>query len=255
MSFSSNLLPRLRLLRTALTRRFIWSDLTAMVKAHGFELREVRGNQHPLAFANDVVGRGGSQPATPPDFAATLGNGNDFALASTHAWNSERSVSEFLGQLVFHLRPRAVVELGCYVGWTSAHLALGIKASAAGGRLLCVDSDPRFLEAARRNLQQRGLGSNVEFIQGYSTEANVLGALPEHIDLLFIDTTHQYDDTHHELAVYRQRLAPGGIIALHDSISQDGVRRVVRDVWQDFETMTFGTELGNGLTILRGHKP
>lgn len=251
MSLASNLLPRLRLLRTALTRRFIWSDLTAMVKAHGFELRDVRGNVHPLAFARALLLSADGSITPPPDFASALGPAENFALADSHAWNSEPSVSEFLGQLAFYWRPRVVVELGSYVGWTSAHLALGLRAADAGGRLWCVDSDPRFLDAARLNLERRGLNSNVEFMQGLSMDPALLRALPPKIDLLFLDTTHQYDDTCREIATYLPRLAPGGMIALHDSISQEGVRRAVRDRWQDFGTLTFATEFGNGLTILQ----
>ena len=65
MSLAANLRDRLRLLRTALTRRFIWADLTTMVKAHGFELRDIRANTHPLRFARD---NSGANFTPPPDF-------------------------------------------------------------------------------------------------------------------------------------------------------------------------------------------
>lgn len=252
MSLASNLLPRLRLLRTALARRFIWRDLTAMVQAHGFEQRDIRANVHPLRFAAALLG---GPAAPPPDFARALGRGADFALAGTYAWNSEPSVSEFLGELAFRSRARAVVELGCYVGWTSAHLALGLQAAGAGGRLWCVDFDERFLGAARDNLARRGLAAGVTFHRGLSLDAATLAALPPAIDLLFIDTSHEYEDTLREIAAYTPRLAPGGFIVLHDSISQNGVRRAVLDVWERFDTLTFATEAGNGVTVLRPRPP
>jgi predicted O-methyltransferase YrrM len=250
MSLASNLGPRLRLLRTAFTRRFIWPDLTAMVKAHGFELREIRANVHPLRFAAPLFGAVGPGP----DYARTLGPAEKFQLAGSHAWNSEPSVSEFLGDLAFLQRARVVVELGCYVGWTSAHLALGLKAS--GGRLWCLDYDARFLAAAQNNLMERGLADQANFIKGMSLDPQVLAALPAKIDLLFIDTSHEYEDTIREIAAYEPRLAPGGMIALHDSLSQNGVRRAVLDVWDRFETLTFATEFGNGVTVLKPrHRP
>ncbi len=249
MSLISNLGPRLRLIRTALTRRFIWDDLTAMVKAHGYELREIRANTHPLRFARQLVSKPGDIAL--PDFVARVGSPGNFALAQTHAWNSEPSVSEFLGELVCCQRARTVVELGCYVGWTSAHLALGLQAAGQNGKLWCLDYDSRFLEAARTNLQRLDLAGQVEFVQGLSLSPSVLAVLPKDINLLFIDTSHEYQDTLDEIEAYLPRLAPGGIIALHDSISQNGVRRAALDRWPDFETLTFATEFGNGVTTLR----
>lgn len=246
MSLLSNLRTRARLLRLALARRYVWHDLAAMVKTHGYELREVRANLHPLRFAASLPPPAGD----PPGFAARFGRGEDFALARTHAWNSEPSVSEFLGELAWRLRPSHVVELGCYVGWTSAHFALGLQA-AGGGTLWCVDAEERFLTAAHDNLARLNLNTGVEFIHGFSLDAAVLARLPGQVDLLFIDTSHEYQPTLDEIAAYLPRLAPGGMIALHDSLSQNGVRRAMLDRWADFATLTFATEFGNGVTVLR----
>jgi predicted O-methyltransferase YrrM len=248
MSVLANLAERARLLRTALTRRYIWTDLTAMVRTHGFEFRDARANVHPLQFARQLPPDRRDSP--PPDFRR-LGRGEDFALAQTYAWNSEPTVSEFLGELAWRLRARTVVELGCYVGWTSAHLAVGLADNGSAARLWCLDYDARFLDAARGNLARLGLADRVEWVQGLSLDPATLDRLPHEIDLLFIDTSHEYQPTLDELVAYAPRLAPGGCIALHDSLSQDGVRRALADRWSDFATLTFATEFGNGLTILR----
>jgi predicted O-methyltransferase YrrM len=242
-----NLGQRLRLLRIALTRRYLYNDLTAMVKEHGFELREVRANTHPLRFAAPLLGG----TAALPDFAGTLGPADKFALADTFAWNSEPTVSEFLGELVLRLGLRTVVELGCFVGWTSAHLALALQAGGPGGRLVCVDANARFLAAARSNLAQRGLADGVEFVHGYSLDDAVLASLPARADLVFIDTSHTYEPTRREIAAYTPRLSERGMIALHDSLQAHGVRRALLEQWDRFETLTFATEDGNGLTVLR----
>lgn len=248
MSVIANLAERARLLRTALTRRYIWTDLTAMVREHGFELRDVRANVHPLQFARQLPPD--RRDAPPPDFHR-LGRGKDFALAQTYAWNSEPTVSEFLGELVWRLRARTVVELGCYVGWTSAHLAVGLAANGSDARLWCLDYDARFLGAARGNLARLGLADRVEWVHGLSLDRAILDRLPREIDLLFIDTSHEYQATLDEIAAYAPRLTPGGCIALHDSISQDGVRRALAERWSEFATLTFATEFANGLTLLR----
>lgn len=249
MPLTSNLGPRLRLLRTALTRRFIWDDVVAMAKAHTFEFRDIRANTHPLVFARQL--NGGAPLAVPPDFGAMIGPSSAFVLADTHPWSSEPSVSEFVGEIAFCQRAATIVELGCYVGWTSAHLALGQKAARPDGQLWCLDFDARFLDAARTNLTRLGLAGSVRFVQGMSLDPTVIAQLPPSIDLLFIDTSHAYEPTLAEIAAYLPRLSPSGLIVLHDSISQPGVRRAILGRFADFATLTFATEFGNGVTVLR----
>jgi predicted O-methyltransferase YrrM len=242
MSLASNLQARLQLISTALTRRYIWHDLTTMVKAQGFEFRGIRANTHPLRFARHLTATA-PLPA-PPDFSGHMGSAADFLLANTYPWNSEPSVSEFLGELAVVQGAHTIVELGCYVGWTSAHFALAQLRLGTGSRLWCVDGNSEFLAAARANLTRLGLAGQTEFVHGFSLDPAVFASLPASIDLLFIDTSHEY----------APRLAPGGLIALHDSISQNGVRRAVFDLWDEFETLTFATELGNGVTVLRSRR-
>lgn len=249
MPLVSNLIPRPHLLRTALTRRFIWDEIVAMAKAHGFETRDVRANTQPLAFARLLAG--GAPLAAPPDFHAKIGLSENFQLADTYSWNSEPSVSQFLGEIAFYQRARTIVELGCYVGWTSAHLALGQSAARADGKLWCLDFDSRFLDAARTNLTRLGLAANAEFVQGMSLDPAVLARVPSDIDLLFIGTSHAYQPTLDEIAAYCPRLSASGLIVLHDSISQPGVRRAILDRFTEFFTLTFATEFGNGVTVLQ----
>lgn len=82
--------------------------------------------------------------------------------------------------------------------------------------------------AATSRLQLPGATT---FVQGLSLDSAVLAALPQEIDLLYIDTSHEYQPTLDEIATYAPRLAPGGFILLHDTISQDGCRRALRDCW------------------------
>lgn len=240
-----NLRPRLRLLQIAFGKRFVWDDLSRLVLTHGVLFGEVHANVHPLRFASWLSPKGPS-----PDFAV-IGPSSTFAPPNAPTWNSEPSVGAFLGELAYWMKPAVVVELGCYVGWTSAHLALGLKAVGGGGRLWCLDSHPTYLGLAQKNLARLDLGEAVTFLQGLSLAPEVEKMLPERIDLLFIDTTHEYEDTKKELALYGQRMAPNGLIVLHDSISHVGVRRVLLEVVSDYEIMTFGTEFGNGVTVLR----
>jgi predicted O-methyltransferase YrrM len=209
-------------------------------------ITDIRANANPLRFAETLAGN-----KTPtPIFAETLGMKRNFERPGTPNWNSESSVSEFLGELVFRLRARTVVELGCFIGWTSAHLALGLREAGMKGTLWCVDSEARFLEDARANLARLELDQRVTFLCAQSTDEGLLAILPSTIDVVFIDTSHSYETTRKEIATYAQRLNPGGYIVLHDSIGFPGVRHAVVEVWDQFHSLTFATERSNGVTVL-----
>jgi len=246
----NNVMPRLRLLRTALCRRFVYADVVAMAREYGIDYRDVGGDVEPFGFVRSLVA---GASADPPDFSATIEPAEGFIPAGAPPqFNSEPSVGRFLGQLVFFSRAGTVVELGSFAGWASAHMALALKAAGCGGRLYCVDYMQEYLDAALANLRRHGLEGLVTPVRGLSLDPAVLAALPAAgIDVIFLDTSHAYPDTRDEILAYAPRLSRGGALVLHDSVSASGVRRSVKEVAGRFRVMTFATEQGNGVTVLR----
>jgi predicted O-methyltransferase YrrM len=55
------------------------------------------------------------------------------------------------------------------------------------------------------------------FVRGRDDEQAVLDALPQEVDIVFIDTSHTYWQTHIELVLYSARVRKGGRILLHDT--------------------------------------
>ena len=55
------------------------------------------------------------------------------------------------------------------------------------------------------------------FVRGDDMHPAVRAALPAEVDVLFIDTSHEYDHTLAELRAYVPRVAPGGTVLLHDT--------------------------------------
>jgi predicted O-methyltransferase YrrM len=253
MSIISNVAGRMRVLQVLLTKRVIWPSLAELsYPHHAITINDLRANLHPLHFGRLVANR---QTPT-PDFAKALGLRSSFGRPGTPTWSSEQSTSEFLGELVYNLRPVTVVELGCFVGWTSAHLALGLREAGGQYELWCVDSEKRFLEIANANLTRLGLQRHVSFLCGGSLDDAILTKLPPVIDVIYIDADHTYESTRKEIATHAQRLRPdGGWIILHDSIMFPGVRRAVFEVSDQFHCMTFATAFavggGPGVTVLR----
>jgi len=245
----SNLQSRTRLLLTALSRRYIWSDISVMAREHCI-YNDVAGDVDPLSFAHAVFETNKPLIPVPPDFFKKLGAASSFTPpGAPESFTSEPSVGRFLSQLVLYRKPAVVVELGCFVGWASAHLAMALQANG-DGKLYCVDCDPKNLDATVTNLKRLGLDEVTNTLLGKSTEPLVVAGLPNKIDILFVDTSHIYRDTLDEILLYSPRLGEAGCMVLHDSISFPGVRRAVAEMSGKFRILTFATESGNGVSVL-----
>lgn len=106
--------------------------------------------------------------------------------------------------MVADLDARHVIELGSRTGVSTVAWLYGLQAT--GGRLTSVDLDPA---------PQIGTWPEWRHIQGDDLSPAVLAEL-EPADIVFIDTSHTYEQTKAELATYRT-LARRRIV-LHDTM-------------------------------------
>lgn len=56
-----------------------------------------------------------------------------------------------------------------------------------------------------------------DFVVGDDLDPVVLETLPDVVDVLFIDTSHHYQHTLNELTEHVPRVAPGGVVLMHDT--------------------------------------
>lgn len=246
MSIVSNLRTRARLLRAALTRRYVYREIVNLALEVGnLPVTDVVGDLEPIELCARL-GRG--KPYVPPDFSRIVPSDVIVESAATTSWTSEPATAQFIGRLAALMQAKVVFEIGCFTGYTTVHLAMALQPS--DGHIHYLDFDRSHLDTATKNLQRLGLHARATPYCGASVAPAVLAALPARADLIFIDTTHEYSDTVAEIAAYRQRLSPGGVIVLHDSIRFAGVRRAIAEVYESFGVLTFATERGNGLTVL-----
>lgn len=96
-----------------------------------------------------------------------------------------------------------VIELGTRTGVSTIAWLHGLEQT--GGRLTSIDIDER---------PPIGEHEHWTFIQGDDLE--VLDRL-EPAEIVFIDTSHTYDQTLAELHLYRWLVKPGGVMLLHDT--------------------------------------
>ena len=103
-----------------------------------------------------------------------------------------------------------IVELGVRTGRSTAALLLGAHWSK--GHVWSVDVNPPDVDPIR--LQD----PRWSFAQCESTSSQAQVFAPAEIDLLFVDTSHDYGQTVAELAVWVPRVKrDGGIVLLHDT--------------------------------------
>lgn len=112
-----------------------------------------------------------------------------------------------LEQAVVDLDAQTVIELGVRSGVSTVAFLHALQKT--GGELWSVDIN----QIGSAWLPQ----PDWHFIQGDSVAPETLQQMPNRADLVFIDTSHAYDQTKAELRSYGPRVRKGGKIMLHDT--------------------------------------
>jgi cephalosporin hydroxylase len=142
-------------------------------------------------------------------------------LATDYHWRSTTAsdINEHLPtfvDLVQVLNAQHVIELGTRSGVSTVGWLHGL--TATGGHLTSIDLSPR------PDLDHY---EGWTFIQGDDLDEAIVSAL-EPAEIVFVDTSHTYEQTVAELERYRHLVKPGGVIVLHDTenrIPLDAPRR------------------------------
>ena len=127
-------------------------------------------------------------------------------------WSDIQEYMMFLYETAKSYPNVRVLELGARKGnSTSAFLAAAV---AVNGSVTSVDID-RVTDYPE---MQPFIGNTAwRFEHGSDTDETVQACLPVEVDVLFIDTSHEYDHTLEELHAYMPRVAPGGVALFHDT--------------------------------------
>jgi hypothetical protein len=126
-----------------------------------------------------------------------------------------------LGGLIEGGGIRRIVELGRYEGYTTLLVGFMLRRMGAPGGLLSFDIDPGATERARHWITRAGLDDYVRIVLCDSRDPASVALAREHFagdpQLVFLDTSHEREQTLVELPLWYESLAPGGLIVLHDS--------------------------------------
>ncbi|WP_338876089.1 O-methyltransferase [Spirosoma sp. SC4-14] len=120
----------------------------------------------------------------------------------------------FLSMISWMVRPRRILEIGTYTGYSALCLAEGLTDD---GVLITIDHNEELEDFARSYWQQSPLNSKIDFRLGLA--ADLIPTLNETFDLVFIDADKRNNSLYFDLIF--DKLRPGGLI-LADNVLWSG---------------------------------
>lgn len=162
-------------------------------------------------------------------------------------WSVPRRDGEFLQFMVKAVRAKNVLELGTSHGYSAIWMGVGLEET--GGRLTTIEIDRERHELARRHLTDAGLLQRVSLIRGDAhTEVTKLAGP---FDFVFMDADKEGQIDYFS-KLYPKKLAPGGILAVHNAIRQASSMKDYLDMISrhpDFDTVIVSATLDDGFCL------
>lgn len=123
------------------------------------------------------------------------------------------------------IRPKVVLEIGTYLGYSALCVAEGL---AEDGKVITLDLQEDTNKVARSFVERSEYKDRIEFHLGFATE--IIPTLPETFDLVFIDADKPNYTNYYDLVF--DKVCPGGFI-IADNVLWSGK---VLDADQDENT-------------------
>ena len=170
------------------------------------------------------------------------------------------------------VRPLLVVEIGCFIGFSTLHFAQALREQAFG-KIISIDAfdwdvetdkgEQNRQEVAEYYRKKSNMEDIITYIKGYSGQvySDIAKDIEKQIDLLYIDGDHSVKGAFEDFNTYYDDVRVGGYLILHDIFpSMCGVNgpRVLIDtlkksgnVLKNLDLIEMQTRDGFGISILR----
>jgi caffeoyl-CoA O-methyltransferase len=112
-----------------------------------------------------------------------------------------------LSMISHMVKPKFILEIGTYTGYSALCLAEGLKKD---GKLLTIDIDEELETRCRQFFDKSDYGSCIEMQIGNAQD--IIPAIKDQIDLVFIDADKDNYQTYFDLCL--PRLSPGGFMLI-----------------------------------------
>lgn len=133
-----------------------------------------------------------------------------------------------LKMLSFMIKPKYILEIGTYTGYSAICLAEGL---AEGGKLITIEKNPEVEAIAKRYFSESGQSEKIDFCIGDAME--IIPNLKLTFDLIFIDADKENYLNYYDLAF--DKLRKGGIIIADNALWEAKVLQIPK--LNDIETI------------------
>ncbi len=113
----------------------------------------------------------------------------------------------FLMMIAALIKPKRILEIGTYTGYSAICLASGLE---EGGKFISIDINPETYQMAQKYVNEAGLGDKVELMTGDALK--LIPELKEEWDLVFIDADKRNYSVYYDLVINKVKQG-GWIIA------------------------------------------
>ena len=170
----------------------------------------------------------------------------------TQYWSVPRKDGEFLHFMVKACRAKDILEIGTSQGFSAIWMGLALEET--GGRLTTIEISRDRYEEARRNVREAGLGERVRLVHGDAHA--VVPQLEGPFDFIFCDADKE-GQTDYFRKLYPPKLVPGGILAVHNAIRQEGSMKDYLEMIRkhgDFDTVILSVTMDDGFCLSYRHR-
>jgi predicted O-methyltransferase YrrM len=120
----------------------------------------------------------------------------------------------FLAMISHLVRPKYILEIGTYTGYSALCLAEGMDTN---GKLITIDVNPELEDLVNHYIESSGYKNKIQMIIGDAYQ--IIRTLPQSFDLVFIDADKSSYAKYFDLVI--DKLNPGGVI-LADNVLWSG---------------------------------
>jgi predicted O-methyltransferase YrrM len=185
-------------------------------------------------------------------------NRETYAKVMTPRMLSGHLQGQVLRMLSQMIRPRHILEIGTYTGYSALCLVDGLQPE---GKLVTIDINEELQDIIGKYIAKAGEQHRITAIVGNAVE--VVPTLPQQFDLVFIDADKENYPTYFDLVI--DRMTPGGYIiadnvlwsgkVLEDDSKLDkdtlALKQYVRKLKEDARVETVLMPIRDGLLIAR----
>lgn len=134
----------------------------------------------------------------------------------------------FLSMISKLVRPKYILEIGTFTGYSALCLAEGL---AEGGKLITLEANPEFEALVNEYVADAGMQDRIQMIIGDAYQ--IIRTLPQSFDLIFLDADKANYPRYYDLLV--ERMNPGALL-LADNVLWSGKVADEQELLHDSDT-------------------